>query len=50
MKKAVKIAIGLYVVFFFLLYLYIFQLADTSISEALKGTSADSATFMNTEQ
>ena len=50
MRKAIKIAIGLYVVFAVLLYLYIFQLADTSIPEALKGTSADSATFMNADQ
>lgn len=50
MRKAVKIAIGLYVGFAILLYVYLFQWADTSIPEALKGTSADSATFMNSEQ
>lgn len=50
MRRAVKIAIGLYVGFAVLLFFYIFQWADTSIPEALKGTSADSATFMNTEQ
>lgn len=50
MKKYVKIALGLYAVFTILLYLYIFQWSDTNIPAALKGTSADSATFMNEEQ
>lgn len=50
MGRAVKIAIGLYLAFAGLLYLYIFQWADTSIPDALKGTSADSATFMSKEQ
>ena len=50
MGRAVKIAIGFYLAFAGLLYLYIFQWADTSIPDALKGTSADSATFMSKEQ
>ncbi|MBD3110278.1 M48 family metallopeptidase [Bacillus sp. AGMB 02131] len=50
MGRAVKMAIGLYLAFAVTLYLYIFQWADTGIPEALKGTSADSATFMNKQQ
>lgn len=50
MGRAIKIAIGLYLAFAVILYFYIFQWADTGIPEALKGTSADSATFMNKQQ
>lgn len=50
MKKYIKISIGLYVILAFILYLYIFQIADTSIPTNYQGTSADSETFMNKKQ
>lgn len=45
-----KIVLGsftLFVVYAVLIWLYLFQWSDTSIPDALKGTSGDPATFMN---
>lgn len=50
MRRYIKLSLGLYVLVALALYLYIFQLSDTSIPLALKNTSADPATFMNQNQ
>lgn len=47
MKKIVLGSFTLFVVYAVLIWLYLFQWSDTSIPDALKGTSVDPATFMN---
>ncbi len=47
MKKIVLGSFILFVIYAVLIWLYLFQWSDTSIPDALKGTSADPATFMN---
>ncbi|WP_210611370.1 M48 family metallopeptidase [Priestia flexa] len=47
MKKIVLGSFILFVIYAVLIWLYLFQWSDTSIPDALKGTSADPTTFMN---
>ncbi|WP_456275956.1 M48 family metallopeptidase [Bacillus sp. AK128] len=50
MKKAVWSSVIVYILFSVVMYLYIFQWADTTIPSTYQGTAADPATFMNDQQ
>ncbi|MGM9924019.1 MAG: M48 family metallopeptidase [Bacillus sp. (in: firmicutes)] len=50
MRKYIQVALGMYILFAAVLYLYIFHLADTSIPLEYRHTSADPATFMDERQ
>ena len=48
-KKWFMAAVGLFLLYVFSIYIYLFHGADTSIPDALNGTSVDPKTFMDGE-
>jgi len=50
MQRSIKIAVGVYICFACLIYLYLFHFADTSIPGAYQGTEADPSIFMNEQE